>query len=92
MGDTLSLFKVTTRMTKKDGTFMDVVRIIDRKTEFEARDHVKSLIEMVIQQSIKMIEDDKTVNMAQKAKEIEHLTNSFQITDVCRPSKKKKFE
>ena len=76
-------------MTKKDGSSVNIIRIIERKDEKEARDHVKNLIEGVIQESVKMIENDKGISMAQRAKEIEYITNSFQITDVCRTTEKK---
>lgn len=85
----MSFFKVTTKMTKKDGSSINIIRIIERKDKKEARDHVKTLIEGVIQESIKMIENDKGISMAQKAKDIGYITNSFQITDVCTTTEKK---
>ena len=85
----MSFFKVTTKMTKRDGTSINIIRIIERKTEAEARDHVKKLIAGVIQESVKMIEDDKNINIAQRAKEIDYVAKSFQIIDVCRTHEKK---
>ena len=89
MGDELSFFKVTTKMTKRDGVSINIIRIIEKKSEAEARDHVKALIEGIIQESVKMTENDKNISMAQRSKEIEYITKSFQITDIRRTNEKK---
>lgn len=76
-------------MTKKDGTYTNLIRIIERKSKEEARDHVKTLIEGVVQESVKLIENNKKISMAKKAKEIDYITNSFEITHISKTTERK---